>query len=176
VHAGGGPITTDREATLYTIVLLTEEALGPDDATYLRGLHEGQDLTYHVLVPADTERRLLVSIVDGLAVGDLRERLPENEGDETPPDEARAEASVALESTTRVLRDTGAEVTGRITADDPVPELRETVRAVGAQEVNVVTRPHVLEESFHRDWAHRARKDLGVPVLHVYAHTHGWTA
>jgi hypothetical protein len=41
--------------------------------------------------------------------------------------------------------------------------------ATGAGEVVVVTRPHAVEDTFHTDWASRARERLGVPVLHVYA-------
>jgi hypothetical protein len=37
--------------------------------------------------------------------------------------------------------------------------------------VVVVTRPHAVEDTFHRDWASRARERLGVPVLHVYGGT-----
>jgi hypothetical protein len=33
----------------------------------------------------------------------------------------------------------------------------------------VVTSPHAVEDTFHRDWASKARESLGVPVLHVYA-------
>jgi hypothetical protein len=37
--------------------------------------------------------------------------------------------------------------------------------------VVVVTYPHALEDTFHRDWASRAREELHVPVLHLYSGT-----
>jgi hypothetical protein len=158
-------------------VLLTEEALVADDATYLRGLHEDDAVRYHVLVPADTERSLLVSVLDGLALGELRDTVDEvREGSTSSETTARVEATDALDTSLGVLRDAGATADGAVTTDDPVPALEEAVARVGADEVQVVTRPHVVEESFHRDWASRARRHLGVPVLHVYAGTHGWIA
>jgi hypothetical protein len=48
--------------------------------------------------------------------------------------------------------------------------LQKEVGAEGeTQEVIIVTSPHAVEDTFHRDWASRAREVLGVPVLHVYA-------
>ncbi|MGH8869352.1 MAG: hypothetical protein ACRDYU_15335 [Actinomycetes bacterium] len=156
-------------------MLLTEEALGSDDAGYLRTLHNEDDLEYHLLVPADTDRSLLVSVVDGLAVGDLKETLDEvRQGHHTPDGPARVDAAEALRASLQVLQDVGVTAEGVVTADDPVPALREAVARHGADEVQIVTRPHVLEESFHRDWGSRARHELGLPVLHVYAHSGGW--
>ena len=40
-----------------------------------------------------------------------------------------------------------------------------------ADEVVVVTTPHALEDTFHTDWASRARDELHVPVMHLYAGT-----
>lgn len=31
-------------------------------------------------------------------------------------------------------------------------------------------RPHVVAEFFHVDWASRARRHLGVPILHLLEH------
>ena len=40
-----------------------------------------------------------------------------------------------------------------------------------ADEVIIVTMPHAVEDTFHSDWASRARETLGVPVLHFYTGT-----
>ena len=61
------------------------------------------------------------------------------------------------------------DATGEITSDDPMPALVEEVARLGAREVVVVTEPHAVEDTFHRDWASRARESLGLPVLHMYA-------
>jgi hypothetical protein len=33
-----------------------------------------------------------------------------------------------------------------------------------------MTRPHVVQEFLHMDWTHKARRRLGVPVLHLVEH------
>ena len=44
-------------------------------------------------------------------------------------------------------------------------------RRVGADEVIVVTEPHLLETAFRRDWAARIEASLDLPLLHVVAGT-----
>ena len=72
-----------------------------------------------------------------------------------------------------VLRAAGLDADGTTTTEDPVAALRSAVAAGPhpAREVVVVTRVHAGEDTFHRDWASRARDELGVPVLHLYAGT-----
>ena len=160
---------------MYAVVLLTEEALTADDAARVVGLHPDElaagGLSYRVLVPADTQRNLLVAVLDNVAFGEFDE-LRRDLADE-PADQARAEAGQALTTTLESLRSTGAQAAGAITADDPLPALRSAVEGHDVDEVIVVTRPHLLEETFHRDWASRARRELGVPVLHVYDRSGG---
>ncbi len=156
----------DREL----VVLLTEEALGEDDATRIAELHAGESLTYQVLVPADTHRNLLVDVLDHLSLFELRKALQEmrREPDQTS---ARATATEALETSLAALRARGMSAVGEVTEDDPLPALKAAVGRHHAREVIVVTRPHAVEDTFHRDWASRAREVVGVPVLHVYAGT-----
>jgi len=153
------------------IVILTEQALGAGDATRISALHSGEDLRYHVLVPADTERNLLVDVIDHLSMLEMRKALDAVRGREPEGDRARAGAAQALSSSLEALRVNGIEAEGEVTKDDPLPAVRQAVTALGAREVVVVTRPHALEDTFHRDWASRARDEVGVPVLHVYAGT-----
>ena len=153
------------------IVVLTEQALDAQDAKRIADLHEGEDLSYRVLVPADTERNLLADVVDHLSLGELRQALMSLRGREPKGDQARVTAEQALAASVNALRGLGAAVEGEVTQDDPLPALSNAVTAYGAREVVVVTRPHAVEDTFHRDWASRARERLGVPVLHVYAGT-----
>jgi hypothetical protein len=154
-----------------TIVLLTEQALDADDAARIAALHDGELLSYRVLVPADTDRNLLADVVDHLSLGELRQALDALRGHEADADQARSSASEALEASVTALRGLGVEAVGEVTQDDPLPALSNAVTAYGAREVVVVTRPHAVEDTFHRDWASRARERIGVPVLHVYAGT-----
>jgi len=158
-------------ATPDTIVILTEEALDDGDAARIRALHEGETLTYRVLVPADTERNLLADVVDHLSLGELREALDAIRGRDHGHADEPKEAGQALAESVEALRGQGVEATGEVTEDDPLPALTSAVQRFAAREVVVVTRPHAVEDTFHRDWASRAREVLGVPVLHVYAGT-----
>ena len=149
------------------ILILTEEPLMAIDAEKIMGLHVGEDVAYRVLVPADTERNVLVSVLDHLSLFEMREALKALR----PVDRrgAHADAGEALATSLQVLQDAGATATGFITGDDPLPELAAEVVSASAREIVVVTEPHALEDTFHADWASRAREDLGVPVLHMYA-------
>lgn len=156
---GGGPTPT--------IIVLTEEALRAIDVDKIVGLYEDEQPTYRVLVPADTKRNLLSSFLNHLSLFEMREALESLR----PVDRvtARSDANTALTATVAQFERHDVVVTGEITADDPMPALVEEVARLGAREVVVVTEPHAVEDTFHTDWASRARETLGVPVLHMYA-------
>ena len=158
------------------IVILTEQALDAGDAARIIALHPTDDAQaerprYRVLVPADTERNLLVDVIDHLSMLELKDALRAVRGREPDDTQARATASQALEASLAALRGQGVQAEGAVTEDDPLPAVAALVRSDSASEVVVVTRPHAVEDTFHRDWASRARDELGVPVLHVYAGT-----
>lgn len=166
VPAEGGGAVRD------VVVLLTEQPVQAEDAERILALHEGEELVYRVLVPADTRRNVLVEVVDRLSLAHWREALDAlREGGHRDGREARAEAAEVLETTLAALRGLGRDAEGLVTDDDPVPALEAAAAQHGAREVVVVTRPHALEETFDRDWASRAREVLGLPVLHTYAGT-----
>jgi hypothetical protein len=158
--------------TASIVVLLTEEALSTADADRLVALHEGESLAYRVLVPADTGRPLLVDVLDHLSLFELREALEAVRGRDANP-RIPAEAALAASLTT-VSQAVGAPVPGEVVEGDPVAALRKLLaEEPSIQEVIIVTRPHAVEDTFHRDWASRAREALGIPVLHVYADSGG---
>ncbi|NTW38608.1 MAG: hypothetical protein HGA44_01775 [Cellulomonadaceae bacterium] len=153
------------------ILVLTEDALAPADVAHITALHTGEDLRYHVLVPADTARNILVSLVDHLSLGELREALDDVLGREPEPVRAHATAGSQLAASIAAFEAAGVTADGAVVADDPLPALRAAVADVEVREVVVVTLPHALEDTFHRDWASRARDLLKVPVLHLYSGT-----
>lgn len=153
--------------TAPAIVVLTEEALSAADAQRLTALHADESVRYRVLVPADVARNLLADVLDHLSLFQLREAWEAARGEEEP---TRAGAAVALKQSVAALIAAGVPADGVVIEHDPVAELQKEVAADGeTQEVIVVTRPQLVEDTFHRDWASRAREVLGVPVLHVYA-------
>jgi len=153
------------------IVVLTEDALTTADVAHITGLYADRDVSYHVLVPADTEQNLLASLVDHLSLGELREALDAALGREPEPVRAELTARQQLDVSVAAFAGTGATVNGVVVADDPLPALRAAVAGQEASEIVVVTLPHALEDTFHRDWASRAREELHVPVLHLYTGT-----
>jgi hypothetical protein len=122
-----------------------------------------------VLVPADTKRNVLVSVLNHLSLFEMREALEALK----PVDraEAHTDAEETLAESLRVLEAAGVQASGLVTDDDPLPALQAEVAQVGsgAGEVVVVTEPHAVQDTFHTDWASEARERLGVPVLHVYS-------
>ena len=63
------------------------------------------------------------------------------------------------------------KATGEIVTEHPLEQLSSVVAREGADEVIVLTAPHLVEEFFHRDWASRARHKVGVPVLKLFSHS-----
>ncbi|TQM62074.1 hypothetical protein [Humibacillus xanthopallidus] len=164
-EAGAGDESNPPVPTV--ILVVTEEPLKPVDVDKIIALHEEESATYRVLVPADTERNMLSSFLNHLSLFEMKEAL-----DSLRPvdrDEAHADAQSALDTTLAEFAAHGVPATGEITADDPLPTLVEEVARLGASEVVVVTEPQAVEDTFHRDWASKARESLGLPVLHMYA-------
>lgn len=154
-----------------TILVLTEDTLAESDVRHIVGLHPDDDLVYRVLVPADTERPLVPWIVDALSMGELREAWDRATGHEPSRTQARQTASEQIAGSVAAFEAAGRTATGDITEDDPLPALRSAVAGGDVREVVVVTYPHVVEDTFHTDWASRAREELHVPVLHLYSGT-----
>ena len=167
----GPAVPGHTDALARTVVVLTEDTLTSADVEHITALHTEVDVDYRVLVPADTERNLLVSVVDHLGLGELREALDEVLGREPHPAEAKAEAADQLAGSLEMFAAAGVSADGDVVADDPIPVLTAEVARGGVREIVVVTYPHAVEDTFHRDWASRARDELHVPVLHLYAGT-----
>ena len=150
-----------------SIILLTEQALTAADAERIVGLYAPDAPSYRVLVPADTGRSLLGDVLDHLSLLELREALDAVRGRDE--DDDRITATKALDASVTELRAVGAVVDGSVVEGDPVAALTTALDRQPADEVIIVTRPHAVEDTFHTDWASRARETLGVPVLHIYA-------
>ena len=159
--------TAETPAVPAPTIVLTEVPLKALDVTRITGLHEGDEPVYRVLVPADTKRNVLVSVLNHLSLFEMREALqalrPVNRN------AARTDAETTLAESLRVLEAAGVQATGSITDDDPLPALAAEVTRIQAGEVIIVTEPHAVQDTFHTDWASEAREQLGVPVLHVYS-------
>ena len=171
----GGVSAEATGGTTYDVVLLVEQALSRLDAEQVRSLHDSveEPVSYHVLLPAEDAADRVASGIGALGTGEMavspaltmdEEDLRELQRDSLQ--RSRSELSRTLEH----LRAGGARAEGRVIGDPPVDALAATVSAVGAREAIILTRPHVVAEFFHVDWTSRARRKLGVPVLHLLEH------
>jgi hypothetical protein len=72
--------------------------------------------------------------------------------------------------TVRMIEKVGGVAVGEPVTGDPIRALVAKVTEVDARETIILTRPHVISEFFHVDWTSKARRKLGVPVLHLLEH------
>jgi len=159
----------------YDVVLLVEQTLSSQDARQVRSLHEGLDaeVVYHVLLPmADAAAAVEASLgamggVDMMATP----MTPSPDDIDALREENQERAERELAETVAALEAAGATIgTSQVVAGPAVDALIDTVKAQGGQEAIVLTRSHVVAEFFHVDWTSRARRKLGVPVLHLLEH------
>jgi hypothetical protein len=159
----------------YDVVLLVEQALSAADAEQVRSLHaEIEDpVVYHVLLPLEDAAARIEASLGTLGAGDLMAApaLAMNDVDiEALRRECEENSSAELQQTLTAMAAAGGRATGKVTSEPPVEALTALVAAVDAREAIILTRPHVVAEFFHVDWTSRARRKLGVPVLHLIEH------
>jgi len=159
----------------YEVVLLVEQALSAQDAVQIRSLHDEIEDTvrYHVLVPVEESAARIEAGMGSLATGEVLiapallsdpETLAELQSDLL--EVARDAALASVEA----IEAAGGHAVGEIVTADPIEGLAGMVSKVDAREAIILTRPHVVSEFFHLDWTSRARRKLGVPVLHLLEH------
>ncbi len=162
------------EETDYDVVLLVEEALTDADARQVRSLHEGLDepVTYHVLLPVEDAAAAVEAAMGGVIGHDMVPGptigMPDIDLEAIRAD-TRRRAQAQLDQTLAALHSAGANATGELVAD-PIEALAAKVAAVDGREAIIMTRPHVVAEFFNVDWTSRARRKIGVPVLHLLEH------
>jgi hypothetical protein len=161
----------------YTVVLLVEQAMSDADATRVRSLHEELEaeqeaVHYHVVVPGgDAAARVEAAMgaVSGDTLASPRAPL-DPETMEIVVEESERQSAHDLQATLTALRAAGATADGKVVEDDPIEALAAAVAEVDGREAIILTRPHVVSEFFHVDWTSRARRKIGVPVLHLLEH------
>ncbi|MEU8139151.1 type 1 periplasmic-binding domain-containing protein [Streptodolium elevatio] len=157
---------------MYTIVLLIEKVMDEGDVHLVTGLHEDVETSFVVVLPGKTDHHRLVRALDDVALGHLEEAAEEVERPkDEPTDEAADATRRTLNASVAALEAAGVRAVGETApGDDPLEILKDVVERHSADEVIVLTDPHLIEEFFHRDWASRARHKVGVPVLKLFAH------
>jgi nucleotide-binding universal stress UspA family protein len=163
------------KADSYDVVLLVEQPLSRQDARQVRGLHEQapDPVRYHLLLPVEDAAARVESAMGALASGDTLVAAPIMVDQDEVQDIQRElldQARQDLAASLKALQDAGATALGQTVTAEPIDALAQKVKEVAAAEVIVLTRPHVVAEFFHVDWTSRARRKLGVPVLHLLEH------
>ena len=140
----------------------------------MTGLHHDIDDTvaYHVLLPVEEiSGRLHTSMGSMLDPGGPGASAPvDPEMTQRVNDEVRDRAGSGLANSVALLTATGHQADGTVVLGDPIDALTAKVAEVGAAEAIVLTEPHTVAEFFHLDWTSRARRKIGVPVLHLLEH------
>ena len=160
---------------MYNVIVLAEQVMTANDAAEVVSLHEAiEDARhYHVLVPCDNAAVRIEEALGTLAASETLAGPPfalsEPDVQETQ-DSIDADARDAVAVSVAALKSLGHEASGEYSSDDPIDTLDRVVGREAADEVIVMTRPHVVQEFLHLDWASKARRRLGVPVLHLVEH------
>lgn len=160
---------------MYNVVMLVEQAMTASDAQEVVSLHDGieEPRHYHLLIPCDDAQEQVEAALESLGTSETIVGPPMLIT-EVDTDEAQraidAEAKSAVEASVDAIKALGHEASGEFSSSDPIKSLEKLVSAHAANEVIVMTRPHVVAEFLHLDWASRARRHLGVPVLHLVEH------
>lgn len=151
------------------IVILTEEPLNAEDRVNIETLVADGDMPLVVLVPANTERHLLVDFLENLSMLEFAKAFRELSGKQPDPEHERTAAAETLAASLTALGGIGGGVTGEVVEGKPVDALVAKARELNAGQAVVITRPHAVADTFHTDWANEAQDKLGLPVLHLYA-------
>jgi hypothetical protein len=159
----------------YNVVLLVEQALSLLDARQVLSLHDELDdpVTYHVLLPMEDAAARIEASMGTLSGGELmgNPTLGMHDVDvEAVRKDSEDRSRDELVRTLKALRDAGGTADGKVIGEDPIDALAAEVSAVDGREAIILTRPHVVAEFFHLDWTSRARRKIGVPVLHLLEH------
>ncbi|MEZ0578223.1 hypothetical protein [Nocardioides sp. MH1] len=167
------PVSAGPES--YDVVLLVEQPLTAADAAQVRSLHADFDapVVYHVLMPLVDAAAAVEASLGAIGGADLLAppMTPSPEELASLREEQQDQADQDLAATCDELRAAGAVVgSATVLADPPIDALASKVAEVDGREAIVLTRPHVVAEFFHVDWTSRARRKLGVPVLHLLEH------
>ncbi len=159
---------------MYNVIVLAEQALSPRDAEEVTSLHDAieDERHYHVIIPCENAAAQVEMAIGTMATTEvLGPPVISNDADvEAAQSELDHQATSAVSTSISAIVATGHQADGAFTRAEPVQALEQAVTERAADEVIVMTRPHVVAEFFHVDWTSKARRRLGVPVLHLVEH------
>lgn len=160
---------------MYHVIVLAEQAMSAADAAEVASLHDGieEPRHYHVLIPCENAAVRVETALGALAASEVLAAPPVLTNDMDAAESQKqidAHAETSVTASIAAIRALGHEASGEFSPDDPIDALQRVASERHAEEIIVMTRPHVVAEFFHLDWASKARRRLGVPVLHLIEH------
>jgi hypothetical protein len=160
---------------MYNVIILAEQRLSRADADEVTQLHDAIEdrRHYHVLIPCENAALQVETALGSFASTDVTAPppVPPVDGDvEEVQHVIDSSAESDVRRSVEMIQATGHDADGSFTSGDPIAALEDLARRQRADEVIVMTRPHVVAELFHTDWSSRARRRVGVPVLHLIEH------
>src|SRR6478672_9822176 len=114
------------------IVILTEEPLGADDRVNIETLVADGDSPLVVLVPANTERHLLVDFLENLSMLEIAKAFRQLTAKQPDPGVERTAAAETLATSLAALGGIGGGVSGEIVEGRAVDGLVAKVRELNA--------------------------------------------
>ena len=157
-----------------TTLLIVEQPITGPDLEYILELHAGNgeaDLSpenYVVVVPVGKESGKVLAVLDDIALADF-EGAAEDSHDE-PESQAVTEARAVVDATVAAFKAAGRDATGELLTGKVIDGLKNVATRHAADEIIVLTLPHLVEEFLHRDLATRLRKQTDLPTLRLMAH------
>ena len=159
----------------YDVVLLVEQPLSVGDAALVRGLHQDveEPVRYHVLLPVEDAAARVESAMGSIAASEVLASpalVMDADNVAEVQRELLEQARSDCDGCVSKLKGQGADVSGEVVSAEPIQALAQKVAEVQAAEAIILTRKHVIAEFFHVDWTSRARRKIGVPILHLLEH------
>lgn len=157
------------------VIVLVEQPLSAADAAAVvarRGRPPAADDQFHVLIPVEDAAARVEATIGTLATTEVLGTSPlyfAEQDLEKLREEIVESSRRALQASVEALRAAGVSAGGEVTAVDPLDRLCQLVEEKGADEVVIVTRPHLVADLLHVDWTSKARRRLSVPCVHLIA-------
>lgn len=159
-----------------TVVVVTTNPLSSEDASGLLDIAGGDanSAAFHVAVPEQPTSASVdavmndweLGVVGGRGVG--RETIAGNQVN--PGAVARHDAQQVLDSSLKMLRDTGATADGEVTPNHPLESIGDIVAHHHPDEVVVMIRHRHLSAATHTDLASKIQREFKVDTVRVKSH------
>ncbi|MGH3446908.1 MAG: hypothetical protein ACRDP4_04710, partial [Nocardioidaceae bacterium] len=155
---------------MYTVVVLVEQVMSANDAQEVVSLHDAIEDSrhYHILIPCENAAARVETALGALAASEVLAAPPVLNDDldvEKAQEDIDHSAETSVTASVAAIQALGHGASGEFSSEDPIETLGQVVSSHNANEVIVMTRPHVIQEFLHIDWASKARRRLGVPIL-----------